>query len=113
MECDKCFEVGIFIYIYIYIYNLWNQILGQFEMSKQALLYYVHRNMPMVPFLYIIIFILFFQIILDNINIIIKINIWKPKHQNLNSKLNGLHFVEFIKNIPLVMDGKMPQMESL
>jgi hypothetical protein len=62
----------------------------------------------MVPFLDIIRFILFFQIILDNISFM-KIKILKPKHQNLNSKLNGLHFVEFIQNIPLVVDGKVPQ----
>jgi hypothetical protein len=37
----------------------------------------------------------------------------KPKHQNLNSKLNGLHFVEFIQNIPLIADGKVPQREPL
>jgi hypothetical protein len=44
-------------------------------MTKQALLYYVHRNIPIVPFLYIIRFILLFQIILDNISFIIKIKI--------------------------------------
>ncbi len=33
-----------------------------------------------------------------------KIKNLKPKHHNLNSKLNGLHFVEFIQNIPLVVD---------
>jgi hypothetical protein len=49
----------------------------------------------MVPFLYIIKFIVFFQIILDNISFM-KIKKLKPKHQNLNSKLNGLHFVKFI-----------------
>ncbi len=80
-------------------------------MTKQALLYYVHRNIPMVPFLYIIR--VFFQILLDNISFIIKIKNWEPKHQNLNSKLNGLHFVEFIKYISLVMDEKMPQRKSL
>ncbi len=51
----------------------------------------------MVPFLYIIRFILVFQVILDNISFM-KIKIFKPKHQNLNSKLNGLHLVEFIQN---------------
>jgi hypothetical protein len=38
-----------------------------------------------------------------------KIKILKPKYQNLNSKLNGLHFVKFIQNIPLVANGKVPQ----
>jgi len=33
-----------------------------------------------------------------------KIKNLKPKHHNLNSKLNGLHFVESIQNIPLVAD---------
>ncbi len=33
-----------------------------------------------------------------------KIKIFKPKDHNFNSKLNGLHFVEFIQNIPLVVD---------
>jgi len=37
-----------------------------------------------------------------------KIKILKRKHQNLNLELNGLHFVEFTQNIPLVADGKMP-----
>jgi hypothetical protein len=50
----------------------------------------------MVPFIYIIRFILFFQIILDSISFM-KIKIYKPKHQNFNSKLNGLHFVELYK----------------
>ncbi len=56
----------------------------------------VHRNIPMVPFLDIIKFILIFQIILYNIYFL-KIKFFNPKHQNLNSKLNGLHFVEFIQ----------------
>jgi len=64
-------------------------------MTKWVLLYYVHRNIPMAPFLYIIRFSLFFQIILNNINFM-KIKDFKPKHLNLNSKLNGLHFVKFI-----------------
>jgi len=51
---------------------------------------------------------IFFQVILDNI-IFMKIKILKPKYQNLNSKLNGLHFVKFIQNIPLVANGKVPQ----
>jgi hypothetical protein len=38
-----------------------------------------------------------------------KIKILKPKHDNLNSKLNGLHFVELIQNITLIADGKVPQ----
>jgi hypothetical protein len=38
-----------------------------------------------------------------------KIKLRKPKHQNFNSKLNGLHFEEFLQNIPLVADGKVPQ----
>jgi hypothetical protein len=38
-----------------------------------------------------------------------KIKILKPKPQNLNSKLNELHFVKFIQNIPLVVDEKMSQ----
>ncbi len=38
-----------------------------------------------------------------------KIKILKPKHQNLNSKLNGLHFVELIQNIPLVWMKKCPK----
>jgi hypothetical protein len=38
-----------------------------------------------------------------------QIKILKPKHQNFNSKLNGLHFVEFIENIPLVVDEKVSQ----
>jgi hypothetical protein len=33
----------------------------------------------------------------------------KPKHQNLNLELNGLHFVEFTQNIPLIADGKVPE----
>jgi hypothetical protein len=59
----------------------------------------------MVPFFSII---RFFQIVLNNINFM-KIKILKPKHQNFNSILNGLHFVEFIQNIPLVVDEKMSQ----
>ncbi len=47
----------------------------------------------MVPFLYIIKSILFSQIILYNISFM-KTILFKPKHQNLNSKLSGLHFVE-------------------
>jgi hypothetical protein len=65
-------------------------------MTKQVFLYCVYTNISMVPFLYIIRFILFFQIILYNISFM-KINILKPKHQNLNSKLSGLHFVELYK----------------
>jgi hypothetical protein len=38
-----------------------------------------------------------------------KIKNLKPKHHNLNSKLIGLHFVELIQNIPLVVDGKVLQ----
>jgi hypothetical protein len=34
--------------------------------------------------------------------------ILKPKHHNLNSKLNGQHFVELIQNLPVV-DGKVLQ----
>jgi hypothetical protein len=60
------------------------------------MLYYVYRSIPMVPYLYIIIFILFFQIVLDNISFM-EIKILRPKHQKFNSKLNGLHFVEFIQ----------------
>jgi len=66
-------------------------------MTKRILLYYVHRNMLMVPFSkYVIRFFIFFQVILDNISFM-KIKILKPKHQNLNSKLNELYFLEFIK----------------
>jgi hypothetical protein len=65
-------------------------------MTKRVLLYYVHRNIPMAPFLYIIRFILFFQIILNNINFM-KFIFKKSNHLNLNSKLNGLHFVKFIQ----------------
>jgi hypothetical protein len=36
------------------------------------------------------------------------IKILKPKCQNFNSKINGLHFVEFIQKISLVAYGKMP-----
>jgi hypothetical protein len=36
-------------------------------MTKQALLYYVHRNILMAPFLYIIYIYFIFQIILDKI----------------------------------------------
>jgi hypothetical protein len=36
-----------------------------------------------------------------------KIKNLKPKHENLNSKLNGLHFVKFIQNKLLVAHGKM------
>jgi hypothetical protein len=36
-----------------------------------------------------------------------KIKNLKPKHQNLNSKLNGLHFVKFIQNKPLVANGSV------
>jgi hypothetical protein len=61
-------------------------------MTKQSLLYYVHRN---IPVFYIIEFI-YFKIIVDKISFI-KLKIFKPKLQNLNSKLNGLHFVEFIQ----------------
>jgi hypothetical protein len=38
-----------------------------------------------------------------------KIKNKKPKHQNFNLGLNGLHFVEFTQNIPLVAVGKVPQ----
>jgi hypothetical protein len=38
-----------------------------------------------------------------------KIKRIKPNSQNFNSKLNGLHFVEFIQNIHLIAYGKMPQ----
>ncbi len=41
-----------------------------------------------------------------------RIKILKPKHQNLNLELNGLHFVEFTQNIPLVAEGKVLQRES-
>jgi hypothetical protein len=41
-----------------------------------------------------------------------KIKNLKPKHHNFNSKLNGLHFVELIQNIPLIADGKVPQREG-
>jgi hypothetical protein len=44
-------------------------------MTKQVLLYHVHRNTPMVPFLYISKFILFSQIILEYVSFIIKIKI--------------------------------------
>jgi hypothetical protein len=64
-------------------------------MTKQVFLYCVYKNTSMFPFLYIIRF-YFFQIILYNISFM-KINILKPKHQNLNSKLSGLHFVELYK----------------
>jgi hypothetical protein len=65
-------------------------------MTKRILLYYVYKNIPMVPFIYIIKFILFFLIILDRISFM-KIKILKQKHQNLNLKLNGLYFVELYK----------------
>jgi len=42
-----------------------------------------------------------------------RIKILKPKHQNLNLELNGLHFVEFTQNIPLVAEGKVLQRESV
>jgi hypothetical protein len=42
-----------------------------------------------------------------------KIYFLKPKHQNLNSKLNGPHFVKFIQNTPIVAYGKVPQRGSL
>jgi hypothetical protein len=42
----------IFRFLKIYIMLLMN--LGQFEMTKQVLLYYVHRNILMASFLYII-----------------------------------------------------------
>jgi dolichol kinase len=77
-------------------------------MPKWVLLYCIHINIPMVPFLYIIWIILFLQITLDNI-VFMKIKIKKPKHKKINSKLNGLHFVESIQNIPLVVDGKVSQ----
>ncbi len=54
------------------------------KLTKRVLLYYVHRNIPIVPFLYIIIIILFFQIIVCNISFM-KIKNLKPKHQNLIS----------------------------
>jgi hypothetical protein len=47
----------------------------------------------------------FIQIILNR-NSFMKIKNLKSKHQNLNSKLNELHFVEFTQNIPLVIDWK-------
>jgi hypothetical protein len=47
----------------------------------------------------------FIQIILNQ-NIFMKIKILKPKHQYLNLELNGLHFVEFTQNIPLITYGK-------
>jgi hypothetical protein len=77
-------------------------------MKKQVIFYYVHRNIPMVLFLYIIRFILFFQIVLNK-NSLMKIKILKPKHRNFNLELDGLRFVEFTQNICLIMDGKVPQ----
>jgi hypothetical protein len=80
-------------------------------MKKRVMFHYVHRNIPMVLFLYIIRFISFFQIILNK-NSFMKIKFLKPKHQNFNLELNRLHFVEFTQNIPLVVDGKVPQRGS-
>jgi hypothetical protein len=63
-------------------------------MTKRVFLYCVYRNISMVPFLYIIII---FKIIILDIISFMKIKILKLKHQNFNSKLNGLHFVELYK----------------
>jgi hypothetical protein len=52
-EFDKYFEVSFFFYNYKYIFMLLMK-LGQFEMTKQAMLYYVHRNILIASFLYII-----------------------------------------------------------
>ncbi len=58
----------------------------------------------MVPFLCIIIF----SNILNNISFM-KIKILKLKHQNFNSKLNGLHFLEFIQKYLLYQMEKCPK----
>ncbi len=48
---------------------------------------------------------IFFQIILNNISFM-KIKILKPKFK---LKINGLHFVDVIQNIPLVVNEKVSQ----
>jgi hypothetical protein len=60
-------------------------------MTKQVLLYYVHRNISIVLFLYNINF--FFQIILDNI-IFMKIKILKPKQSKFKFKIKWITFCE-------------------
>jgi len=79
-------------------------------MTKQVLLYCVHRNIPW--FLSFTLLIFFLEILLDKISFM-KIKKFKPKHQNLNSKSNGPHFVKFIQNTPIVAYGKVSQRGSL
>jgi hypothetical protein len=57
---------------------------------------YIEIYQCMVPFLYIIKFIFYLKIILNNISFM-KIKILKPKHQIFHSKLNGVHFVDLYK----------------
>jgi len=80
-------------------------------MTKWILLYYVHKNIPMVPFLYIIKLVLFFLIILNNIRL------WKSKFKNQNiliwTQIKWTTFCEIHIKILLVMDEKVPKVGHL
>jgi len=70
-------------------------------MIEWVLLYYVHKNIPMVPFLYIIRFILTFQIILNKN--------FKTTARKFKLKIKWTTFCGIHTKIPLVANGKCPK----
>ncbi len=94
MEYDKCFEMHLFFYrnknIFAFLMKLDTRVVWNDKTSSIIL---CTLKYTMVPFLLHYWF--FFEILLDKIGFM-KIKILKPRHQNLNSKLDGIHFVKFI-----------------